>query len=1771
MNSIINKGTSVLNNPLNLTKNLVTSSKPSFLNNKDISPTAILSDYFYKKGDFVQSWKNRYFILYKVEVDDVIHFYIQYFTGPNHKTEQGTIYPIKGISKTTTTNLLRSSKDFGFTIVTGGSRKFYLSTKDSKIVNNWIQSITDLLNEIGEGEYVPTEAADVSDEEHHRDEDAGSEINFDSSDEDEENSKAINIDKSRQSIVDTTQLKSSFDDKSPSKESYNSKDSKDTPNTSKDITNEISKDDEDYSNDENTDIDEKKKKIDIRNDFFSMNSDSSNDSDDDWVQVSSQDAKLSASPNKKETKTEVKQESKQELSANNISPIEEQWKSIEVQGSQARQRRMTRLRSNTSLPNNNETQKIVTESKENKSNQKDQKESKNTKDTNNLKTQNVTNTISYDNLPSNVAPIDLMDSSLPIDIESQLFSDNDIITLLKEDHREKTLNKNIRQDIVSTLNNCDDLQLFNEKSVTNILQAYGEETIHFSGILKIIYKEKTLNYCVALTSQSIYLFSKKEFNSFGVDNAPIPTLQLTSPISNPFGGEIGKAVFNTLNTLSPLEIAKKKVTYEFKERIEIRSITYLLLSQAHEQTQLLSILVPTCETDLILDFTFNSKKDEFIQFLIVNITLQLKKNIECTLVYNIMDYTRKIIGETKPTPVSFKDDDTIKSSPNDFCKIADKLVWRTKFKQYEENIILFSQVAEKFGSSTSNNKKDSKVLIIVTKPALYVCSNEDDGVVKRRIDKVDINYIGIATNDQESVLISIPSEYDILVKLANRTNFINCFENIDIIKSDNLSNKANFSKVEAQKKEKAMNDPTYIKKVLQNAISDLNRYKLKLYIEKAKNLKLENEIEYKEANKILNEMNRSETLRKEWNRAWREVNQYYLYSIIKKSQTISIMKDFTRENRKILNRMINITIINRKISDLLNISIDNIKETTTLDPDQLNYILSILKRAKLNDMLLDFQKQIDNFNQKLSLIKKLKVFEENHDRDGLIFIKESAQKLKFNTTFLKNIEKKISNLTTEDKCYKELKLAIENALENDDFESLIVILQQQTYLEYESTKKLVEEGKTIVEYIRQRIEYKHQFENDLSANIINLGTLQNWIEATKDDDYFESQRRTAEAIIHEQVKQKEQITKVKEKFKSILNKCKTYEDEAHEELLREIIEATKHFRKELEPQYSIAETLLLNRQKKRLEQKEIEINQNNDLNEDSSTAIHILDLLKDFINISNSKDIFVEDRFNHATQLVDLRYKIQDAIASQKKSQLQKIYDENLDCLKEDESLLDEVKKTLDWMHEQSKLKENIDQFVINNSSTSEIQAFINQYNNRLSEELRLKVQTVQELAFEREDNISKHILKLEQVLENWNKFKEFTLTYNDSSNPIQLIIASAKPYATYSPKIDTLIKKIINNIQNPASIHPKNIPQNVQLSNNPYINDIHQYILNILKTCNENNITSEGKFRIQQSQSKVLISKIYNILTHKVKSFYFRERTLFDICKGLTAQGTQYALKSFETSSPPMKDPNAQSINFLQYLIEYDYFTHFIQELFMQEKYISKCYNNDSILSNDRNRDELLSVFMLMNQFKFQNPIESSDEEAMISNPITLLKQSIHNIVLFFKKIYENSNKFKDDVAVGEEINIWENMTEDQILEINNLVDKLSNCLLEIFQNSRKNAIYKTNTWNLIQKIAQQRETEAVIDIGGIFLPELIYNVKEVTRLSSQAGQTQKRSDFGTFVACALNYNQLGNIIESILLDNQLSKYYAGNHALVLNSESKNIIISMIHKLDLFTFRLSL
>ena len=219
--------------------------------------------------------------------------------------------------------------------------------------------------------------------------------------------------------------------------------------------------------------------------------------------------------------------------------------------------------------------------------------------------------------------------------------------------------------------------------------------------------------------------------------------------------------------------------------------------------------------------------------------------------------------------------------------------------------------------------------------------------------------------------------------------------------------------------------------------------------------------------------------------------------------------------------------------------------------------------------------------------------------------------------------------------------------------------------------------------------------------------------------------------------------------------------------------------------------------------------------------------------------------------------------------------------------------------------------------------------------------------------------------------------------------------------------------------------------------------------------------------------------------------------------------------------------------------------QLLKDEKYLSECFEETSILRNPSLRDDLYSTLALLFQFHFQFDINST-QDILVSHPLSRLKISIRKLVESF--MIKETDDFEEKKT--EIISI---INSSLYLELNTL-----------FTYGFKSGFFsKVHLWDLIEEVGELKKISAM-DFGGILLPSAIEKVNQIA--IERSNEDIRETKLKLFIFQGLNDKALGDYIESIYNCTLIiEKYYTKNAVITQESTLEKVseYLSLLTKLD--------
>jgi hypothetical protein len=290
--------------------------------------------------------------------------------------------------------------------------------------------------------------------------------------------------------------------------------------------------------------------------------------------------------------------------------------------------------------------------------------------------------------------------------------------------------------------------------------------------------------------------------------------------------------------------------------------------------------------------------------------------------------------------------------------------------------------------------------------------------------------------------------------------------------------------------------------------------------------------------------------------------------------------------------------------------------------------------------------------------------------------------------------------------------------------------------------------------------------------------------------------------------------------------------------------------------------------------------------------------------------------------------------------------------------------------------------------------------------------------------------------------------------------------------------------------------------------------------------------------------------------------------------KAVQNAVNEFESLNTLTNLPNSEdyaasaSLLFMQFLLDRKIFKDIFPILLDQELYLKECYEPSSILLQKQTRDELGGVFGLLEQFEFRYGFYNNENiektvqlsaDLLVQHPLTTLRDVVKIIVNYFMT---NSQAVKGDLTILGD--------ESKREEIGILVrQKLCPAIVSVLTPGFKVGLFSNvHIWHMIEEAAEIKKASAV-DVGGIALPSAVFVVNQVIEKAKQSVPYDLR--FRVFVCHALNENNLGSFMKTIVSIEPLMDKYFEQDALIRKKEMQERFIKFLLKLDKLPYGLSL
>ncbi|KAL0485080.1 hypothetical protein AKO1_011838, partial [Acrasis kona] len=359
--------------------------------------------------------------------------------------------------------------------------------------------------------------------------------------------------------------------------------------------------------------------------------------------------------------------------------------------------------------------------------------------------------------------------------------------------------------------------------------------------------------------------------------------------------------------------------------------------------------------------------------------------------------------------------------------------------------------------------------------------------------------------------------------------------------------------------------------------------------------------------------------------------------------------------------------------------------------------------------------------------------------------------------------------------------------------------------------------------------------------------------------------------------------------------------------------------------------------------------------------------------------------------------------------------------------------------------------------------------------------------------------------------------------------------------------------------------------SDHPMVAQLHTVIHRLLRSCHMasgENVTKHS-IDVHNPLGQVLIRTIATLLSSNTRNLYFfKSRTPWDIFKSLQVSSLQKIVSEFEAFEAVQNLPSENystnaSLLFIQYLLECNYLVYCIQELIANELYLQECYDKNAVLLSGHHRDDLLSVFALLQQFSFEfgfvKYANSSNlqltSDMVVSHPIIQVRNAVRSIVELFYDQTKNHGRTLHEAGM-ERIN-----KEIGLLVRKKLCFALHELLMIGFRS--KGLLGTYHIWHMIEKVYELKKI-SVGDLGGIGIPAAFSAVDDVIITRNVVNFMTNVDDvrFRIFICFALNDQQLCDFIMSILWESSLIEEYYDSTAAIRKPEIQKQLKTYLSKL---------
>jgi len=1339
----------------------------------------------------------------------------------------------------------------------------------------------------------------------------------------------------------------------------------------------------------------------------------------------------------------------------------------------------------------------------------------------------------------------------------------------------------------------DNRNIQNDISYKAIMQMKGDDKVLWSGrVLKINQKLRHFKRIMVVNKSGVLVLYKNKRND------------------NDIGGD-----------KTPGSASTRKPKYSFKKWIPFTEISHVLFSDDNRQSLLAAILLPSRHKDLLFEFPSKALKKEFLDHVEDVHFATVGKKLNLLEVVDVKLPVRLNRGERKQEPVPLSEDQKLISHDTDQCKLADDPKWRNRLRKFGDRHVYFSETVEKVKTAGVKHLKiKAKRMFIITDRAVYNC--KQDTTVKRRIELSDITQLWLEERNSKSLLFVVPTEtkdhiksYDLYIKFKTsldshrkrkvvRDILIQLVPNIQVHSGKDIKHHlANLNKtVEYRAMLRKRMDPEVVKAQLKQAIISKDEGILEKAIETAKRIDLESDKYYIVAVKELQRIRDSAAIKKQWDQAEEEDDVKGMKFLLEKAERLKPhMTQFVKVVAPRYMRLVNEKIFVKKMQMAIE----------TRDTVQIKDIFAKATMAGLHEQVAYFQKQYYVILQREYTSEIVEKLIEQNDVDALRLVVKNAESFmtaEDGRTLSKRSSKNVSGETITRTTQELLHYAKQFYQENRDLERArkqlmkkvheasltnnVVIIEkaiEHACAEFPNLKTATN-AITVAETAIQKIHTRQKQREDLFSAIQHKDKkrLQQLVELTEEDEYLEDVVQQAQSTLNllrggeAEVKRLEQVRSLKTRFREIFKVFKLG-DKGDLSMLKELVDNSR-IHPELVNQIKAAESLISNLEQKRREETLLakeDLDAPDALNASDIDSSKFVDICAEeaekyaVMFFETGKTIFENDKHSAVEETLEMERLIRRKIESKDIVEIKRML---LDAQNHPglDDVIQEAVDAIDRFEYNHQLGEKLDQLIVA-GKREELSQFISENKESMDAQLLKRARNAWKDIWDEEQKIG----ELKEMLTSLLKSASYT-----KKDILERAIRKAEPYAIKDEGLMHLVDLLLGTL-NGSDEHLSGKQHHL-------IQILYESIVKLLRSFKKmapgvvngdssmvrSPFSDKIEVQLHNPHGQTVVRNLHNIFSAHTKRYWFKDRTTWDIFKGMRHSVIQNAVREFESfdavkTLPSDNFSTTASLLFIQYMLDRGYFSYCINEFLDDNKYIAECYTEQSLFLDENHKDALRGILSLLDQFRFKYGFENDDNiraatqysaDYIISHPISEIKDAVQEIVQYF---FINSSE-------GSEQDLHMLGDDTKNIEIALLVrDKLCKPLFQSFEHGFKKGLFATaSIWNFIEDVAEEKENSA-LDLGGIGLPQAVITVNEVVKNYDKAKEMQADQladiKFKCFICYGLNDHQLGDFVKSVLRAKSMMNSFYEPNALLCRENIQLQLVAILQKLNNLPFQLTL